>query len=65
MTFNGPNFVIEAAIPANSNLPVRTEKLQKGSGAPKYLEIGPKFGLKEHYDRKGDSDFYYYDEILV
>ncbi len=27
--------------------------------------IGPKFGLKEHYDRKGDGGFYFYCEILT
>ena len=50
---------------ADSNLPVGMEQLLKGSGPPKYLEIGPKFGLKEHYDRKGDWDFYFYGKILV
>ncbi len=65
MAFNEPTFMIESASFADSNLPVGMEQLPKGSGPPKYLEIGPKFGLKEHYDCKGDRGFYFYGEILV
>ncbi len=30
---------------------------KKGSDASKYLEIGPNFGLKEHYYLKGGGHF--------
>ncbi len=41
------------------DLPVHPKSLLKGPGAPKYLEISPNFGAREHYDRKGDGDFYF------
>ena len=57
MAFNGPIFMIQTARPTISNLPVLLQWFMKGSGASEYLQIGPNFDLKEHYNPKGDGHF--------
>ena len=47
------------------NVLVYLRKDLKGSGAVIHPKISPNFGLKEHYDRKGDGDFYFYGIILI
>ena len=49
IALSGPIFKIQRASSTNSNFPGHIDWELKGSGASKYLRIGPNFDLKEHY----------------